>query len=224
MFARKCKKDIAKRWTDLSKFKREADPVSLFMAGSPGAGKTEASIELLSSFSGEGQVLRIDPDELREEFKDYCGSNSYLFQKAVSVLVDKIHDMALDRGQTFIMDGTFANYDKAYTNISRSLKRGRLVQILYVYQDPVLAWRFVQAREKKEGRRILTKHFIEQYFAARDTVNCLKRNFGKKLIVDLLIKDFDNSTRSYKANVDKVDNHIKECYTREELAYKLSDR
>ncbi|MGU9958140.1 MAG: zeta toxin family protein [Arenicellales bacterium WSBS_2016_MAG_OTU3] len=54
-------------------------------------------------------------------------------------------------------------------------KKGRTVQILYVYQEPILAWNFVQSREAVEGRRILPEHFIKQYFAARDVVNKLKK-------------------------------------------------
>ncbi len=54
-------------------------------------------------------------------------------------------------------------------------KRGRTVQILYVYQEPILAWNFVQRREAVEGRGILPEHFIKQYFAARDVVNTLKK-------------------------------------------------
>ncbi len=95
-FARKNKKDIAKQLTDTSRFLPEDEPVSVFMAGSPGAGKTEASIELLAFVEENfAEILRIDPDELRHEFPSYTGDNSWLFQPAVSVLVEKIHDLAL---------------------------------------------------------------------------------------------------------------------------------
>jgi UDP-N-acetylglucosamine kinase len=145
-FARANKKLIAKRRTDKSLYLPEADPVSVFMAGSPGAGKTEASVELLATVDGPA-ILRIDPDELRSEFPGYTGDNAWLFQAAVSVLVDKIHDMALDQEQSFLLDGTLSHYGVAKKNIVRSLGRRRMVQILYVYQDPCLAWEFVQARE-----------------------------------------------------------------------------
>ncbi len=76
---------IARRITDPEIHPPEAAPVTVFMAGSPGAGKTEASIELLEMFgSNGGQVLRIDPDELRAEFPGYTGGNAWLFQKSVS--------------------------------------------------------------------------------------------------------------------------------------------
>lgn len=211
-FARANKKRITQRLTDPSVFISEENPVSVFMAGSPGAGKTEASIELLKKLDGP-PILRINPDDLRVEFPEYNGGNAWLFQKAVSVLVDSIHDAALKQGQSFLLDGTLANFDKARQNVERSLKRDRTVQLLYVYQEPLLAWQFVQAREAAEGRRIPKGHFISQYFAARDVVNRLKREFGKSIRVDLLLKNNDNSNRMYRAGADQIDYHIPEKYT-----------
>ncbi|WP_240350661.1 zeta toxin family protein, partial [Pseudomonas viridiflava] len=63
---------------------------------------------------------------------------------------------------------TLAKIDIARSNVERSLEKGRYVQVLYVYQNPLLAWEFVKAREQAEGRRILADHFVEQYFSARD--------------------------------------------------------
>lgn len=220
-FARAHKKVISKRLTDPSIYLANKDPVSVLMAGSPGAGKTEASMELLKKI-GDPTVLRIDPDELRSEFPAYTGTNAWLFQKAVSVLVDRIHDSALMQSQNFLLDGTLSNYEVARRNIARSLKRGRTVQILYVYQEPRLAWEFVQARERVEGRRIELAHFINQYFAAREVVNRVKKDFGKAIFVDLLLKNNDNSQRSYKAGVDQIDNHIPEKYSRSDIEQMLT--
>lgn len=215
-FARKHKTSIARDCTDPNRFPTEERPVSVFMAGSPGAGKTEASIELLSEFDEE-TIIRIDPDELRELFPGYTGGNANLFQGAVSDVVNRILDLALKQGQSFLLDGTLTNYKIAEANVARALDKNRVVQILYVYQDPRLAWEFVQAREAAEGRRISRETFIEQYFAAREVVNTLKRKFGKDLKVDLLMKNLDNSRRWYKAGVDQIDNHIPERYSRDEL-------
>ncbi|MEH6549451.1 MAG: zeta toxin family protein [Pseudomonadales bacterium] len=210
IYARKHKKVIAKEIASTEKFPKEEGPVSVFMAGSPGAGKTESSKALIETFGGG--VLRIDPDELRNVFDEYDGSNSWLFQGAVSILVDKIHDLALMQSQSFIFDGTLTNFERAKENIKRSLKRDRSVQILYVYQDPLTAWSFVQARESVEGRRILLKHFIEQYFKARESVNRLKERFGSEVKLDLLLQNGDNLGRLYKANIDRIDNHVPEKY------------
>ncbi len=185
------------------------------MAGSPGAGKTEASIELIAKLGSP--VIRIDPDELRDECPGYNRANAYLFQPAVSVLVEKIHDEALEQRQSFLLDGTLSNYDRARRNIERSINRNRTVQILYVYQEPRLAWEFVQAREALEGRRIPTEQFIDQYFQAREVVNRLKAELGKAIKVDLLLKNNDNSQRMYQAGIDRIDTHVPERYSRSDV-------
>ncbi|HEX9812512.1 MAG TPA: zeta toxin family protein [Burkholderiales bacterium] len=213
-YAKKHRTEIARRFTDPATYVPEANPVSVFMAGSPGAGKTEASIELLEMKSGDGsKILRIDPDELRELLPGYTGGNSWLFQRAVIPIIERIHDLALNQEQSFVLDGTLSSYNVANRNIQRSLDRGRTVQILYVYQEPRQAWRFVQAREAAEGRRIEPEDFVRQYFAAREVVNRLKSELGKRIQVDLLMKNNDGSHRFYRAGVDRIDNHIPEKYS-----------
>ena len=165
---------IVRERTDPAVYVPEDCPVSVFMAGSPGAGKTEASIELLEGQSKDGnRILRIDPDELRALIPGYTGANAWLFQRAVVPIVEAIHDKALKKGQSFVMDGTLSSYRVAHQNIERSLRKERTVQILYVYQEPQQAWQFVLAREKAEGRRIEPETFVTQYFAARQVVNQL---------------------------------------------------
>lgn len=168
-FAKANRTEIARRLADPALYVPEEHPVSVFMAGSPGAGRTEASIELLKVKGAEGsRILRIDPDELRAELPGYTGANAWLFQRAVTPLVERIHDLALKQKQSFLLDGTLASYEVAARNVGRSLGKARTVQILYVYQEPELAWRFVQARESAEGRRIEPADFVRQYFAARE--------------------------------------------------------
>jgi UDP-N-acetylglucosamine kinase len=133
------RKAFSKQFTAPEIYIPEENPVSVFMAGSPGAGKTEASLELLARIVNGSSVLRIDPDDLRTAFEDYNGANAYLFQRAVSILVDCILDRAFRKNQSFILDGTLSSYESAKKNIDRSLDKKRMVQILYVYQLPNLA-------------------------------------------------------------------------------------
>lgn len=214
-YAKANKKAIAKRLTDPNLYPPDEHPVSVFMAGSPGAGKTESAIELIEQLGSP--VIRIDIDDLRKECPGYAGGNAWLFQKAASVLVDKIHDCVLEQDQSFVLDATFSNLDRARSNIERSLKRKRYVQIAYVYQEPRLAWQFVQAREALEGRRVPPEQFVDQYFRAREVVNQIKKEFGNAIRVDLLLKNIDNSPRTFEANVDQIDSYIPEKYSREDV-------
>jgi len=221
-YAKKHRTEIARRLTDSEIYIPEANPVSVFMAGSPGAGKTEASIELLKLKGADGsRILRIDPDELRDQLPGYAGENSWLFQRAVISIVERIHDLALKQEQSFLLDGTLSSYTVAEKNIKRSLDKGRMIQILYVYQEPQLAWQFVQARERAEGRRIQPEDFVHHYFAARKVVNKLKTKFGKRIQVDLLMKNNDGSHQFYRAGVDQIDNHIPEKYSIDDVKHML---
>lgn len=214
-FAKANKKRIAKERTDPSIFLREDEPVSVFMAGSPGAGKTEASKELVALMEarpGCGKVLRIDPDDLRASCPGYDGHNSWIYQGAVSILVDRILDHAFDQGQSFLLDGTLSQYERAKRNIERCIRKKRTVQVLYVYQDPLLAWEFVQAREADEGRQIPIERFVDQYFSARSVVNRLKRELGPNIKVDLLVKPHDASRRLYEAGIEQIDYYVPETY------------
>ncbi len=116
LFAKRNKLKIAKEITDIKTYTPSEMPVSIFMAGSPGAGKTEFSKGLLKALLklfGEKspKAIRIDGDELRNYLPGYTGKNSKLFQGAMSILVEKAHDLALKNKQNFILDGTFWKQD-----------------------------------------------------------------------------------------------------------------
>lgn len=218
-YARKTKKQFAKTETNKDIFSPEEHPITLLMAGSPGAGKTETAQEMLSVI---GQAIHIDPDRYRDHFEDYTGYNTYLFQGATSILVNKVVDVALKNGQSFILDGTLTKYEIAKKNIQRALDKGCNVIILYVYQDPLVAWEFVIAREKTEGRRIHPDTFIEQYFEARNVVNKLKAEFKSRVHLEILIKtmayaEHKKSILRYINGATSIDSHIPEQYTCEQL-------
>lgn len=195
------------------------NPSSVFMAGSPGAGKTEFSRRLIEKFKQDNiaSVIMIDPDEIRNIIPGYDGSNSYLFQAAVSVGVDKLHDHVLKYNKNFILDGTLSNYEKSLNNIRRSLDRGRPTVIYYLYQEPLLAWDFTRKREALEGRRITKEIFIDNFFAAMYNVNRIKAELGNKIELDLVIKNYENDTEDTKLNIDKIDNYIKSSHTKKDL-------
>ncbi|MFT6790264.1 MAG: UDP-N-acetylglucosamine kinase [Pseudoalteromonas rhizosphaerae] len=215
-YAKNNRTRIARELTDKDQFPPDTRPVSVFMAGSPGAGKTEASKAFLEEI-GADNVLRLDPDELRELIPGYTGDNSYLFHRAVSFIVERTLDHAFKNKQSFLLDGTLTSYDVAKKNIERSIRKERQVLILFVYQKPELAWEFVEAREKLEGRRILADTFIDQFFASQEVIRELKLKFGSQIQVDLLVKNNKGKTRFYHDNVQAIEHHLDEKFTREDL-------
>lgn len=217
------KKRLKAKYFNLSEYQiNEDEPIVVFMAGSPGAGKTETSREFASDIvrdSGQ-KVLRIDPDEIRDDFREigYDGKNSFLYQAGTAGIVNNIVDEALRKRTSFILDGTFSKEEKAIDNIERCLNKNCKVYIFYIYQDPIQAWEFVRQRELKEGRRVEKSIFIEQYFMSRNVVNKMKNKFKERVNVFLLKKNIKDEAPSFlQINDENLDVHIKESYTREVL-------
>lgn len=189
-------------------------PISLFMAGSPGAGKTEVSIRLIETF--EQKPVRIDADEIRKICPNYTGSNAHLFQGAASKGVNILYDYVLDKNINVILDGTFA-YAKVEENIIRSLNKDRKVEIFYLYQDPVVAWDFTQKREVTEHRKVMKDNFIHAFLTSRKNVNEMKRKFGEKIELNLIIRNSSKGIEVLELNIVNIDPYIGKVYTEDEL-------
>lgn len=215
-FAKANRTRIAREIACVKTYPGEDQPVTVLMAGSPGAGKTELSKALVENM---GAVLRIDPDDLRGYFPEYTGNNSRLVQRGVNRIVERLHDLVLHQRQSFLLDGTLASLAVAQRNVAESLRRNRTVIIVYVFQSPVLAWKFVQAREIAEGRNIPKAEFIRQLFAAKETVIELKKMYRLQIRVDVIIKNIDGSDAHIALNceADEIDALVKLEYSAEKL-------
>ncbi|MFW5888373.1 MAG: zeta toxin family protein [Patescibacteria group bacterium] len=199
-------------------YKPREKPITLFMAGSPGAGKTEYSKALVETAKEEANpIVRIDADEIREIIPQYTGENSDLVQRAASTGVHKLYDHCLKNKLDAIVDGTFANFEIAERNIERSLNRDREVAIYYVYQDPLIAWDFTKKREKIEGRRILRKVFVKAFFDARVNVNKIKSIYKDQIKLYLVFKNYSNNTHKFYPKIENIDKYIQDNYNKQSL-------
>lgn len=190
-------------------------PISIFMAGSPGAGKTEFSTRLLAEL--RESIVRIDPDEIRNSLPSYVAGKAHLFQAAVSVAVEKIHDHVLQKQKDFLLDGTFSNLVKARENIRRSQEKGRTIIVQYVFQEPLVAWDFTLKREAVEGRNIPKESFVEQLFAARENISTIKKEFGAVVEIDLVRRNIQTNQYTIQFDIVDVVEAVQIGYTREEL-------
>jgi len=189
-------------------------PAASFMAGTPGAGKTEVSKRFLEQFAL--QPLRIDADEFREKIPGYNGANSSVIQPAAALAVDKVLEKIFAKKYPFLLDGTFA-FGKALQNLKRAQRRDYSLQIFYVYQDPLRAWEFTKAREKSEGRNVPKDAFIHAYFESRANVNRAKEFFRDELSVILIVKDYELGIEKLYDNVQRIEDHLEKIYTKDEL-------
>lgn len=217
-FVKQNRKMLIGGFASLNDYPPSEKPFTIFMAGSPGAGKTEFSKSFnpdLFKFTKEQEtkIVRIDADEIRHLIPQFNGKNSSEVQRAASKGVDILFDYVQKKGQNVIVDGTFANYEISCNNVKRALARERSVGIFYLYQDPKIAWEFTKKRDEIEGRKITKRFFIRSFFAAKDNVNKVKGIFKEKIVLDLIIKDFENKVAKYYINISRIDDRIKIDYT-----------
>lgn len=207
------RKDLIKKFVP-ENTPTDSYPTTIFMAGSPGAGKTKFSRRLAESFK-EKPVI-IDADEIRKFVSGYKGKKAYIFQKAATKGVNILYDYACKMGLNIILDGTFA-YNDALGNIDHSLKHNRNVEIYFLYQDPLLSWAYTKKRELKEFRNVPKKVFIKAYIKSIDNVNNAKKLYGNKIKLNIVVKNFQQNLDALELNKDKVDYYIKRMYTTIEL-------
>jgi hypothetical protein len=154
----------------------------------------------------------------------YSGGNSYLYHRAMTKILERVLDRVFEKRISFLLDGTLASIDVAKRNISRVLASQRIAQVIYVYQEPMLAWQFVQAREITEGRNIPLDAFVAQYLAARRNVVELRKCYGDRFYVDLIIKNNDGTASFFEqgVSVGQIDALIPDPYDQFELVELLS--
>jgi len=217
IFVKREKKALIDKFANLEKYPSTEKPFSFFMAGSPGAGKTEFSKRLIEIMAPI-PIVRIDADEIREFIPWYNGKNSDIVQGAAAIAVDKLNYYTLKHKQNSIMDGTFANYEIAHRNIINSLNKNRSIGVFYIYQDPIIAWDFTRKREKLEGRYVPKEAFIDAFFKAKENVQLIKEEFGDKIELNLVIKNIDNEDEDIKSDIKTtIDNLIETPYTKKSL-------
>jgi len=214
-YIKRNKKLIIDKFANKEIYQPQKNPATIFMAGSPGAGKTEFSKNLIKIL--DKPIVRIDADEIRELIPGYIGSNSHVFQSACNKGVELLYDYLLHKKLDGVIDGTMASISVARKNIERAISKNRQVAIVYIYQNPEVAWEFTKAREKKEGRHITKKVFIESFFKSKENVNELKKIFGNKVVVYLIEKDFKHNIEKFQINITNIDSFLKIEYTPQTL-------
>ncbi|KFJ03545.1 MULTISPECIES: zeta toxin family protein [Bifidobacterium] len=195
--------------------------LAIFMAGTPGSGKTEYAEELAGLFNK--RPVMINADLFREKFEKYNGENSYLFQSATNVAVEKVFDKVIHDGYSFILDTTFSSKN-ATLNIKRALDHGFRVQIYFIFQQPKIAWGFTQSREKIEGRNIPLDSFITSYFRSRENVEKAMNDptIGPKIVLTVIEKEFNNKVRRIHPVEHNLANFTPLNYTETTLRRELS--
>lgn len=190
------------------------EPVCVFMAGLPGAGKTEYTKTIIDGF--HMAVIRIDMDEIATMIDSYTPEKADLFREGATSLQNDIYEKSRKNYYPFIMDGTLSN-KKTLKSIKTTLNKGYTVKVAYVKQDPIVAWRNTKEREKIEHRSIDQNGFIDSY---ANTINNLRdiKMMGS-VMIDIIIKNEKNMTveKIVNATDAEFDKHVKIEYNNSEL-------
>lgn len=219
--------------------------LTFFMAGSPGAGKTEFSKRYMTGKIDKNDYklanylkkrgfdvndfdtffIRIDVDSIRDFLPQYkktdkiacVNGNAHVVQKAANKGLDILRNYCFKNDISFLHDGTFGNYDTMRELVKKSIKLKRVVRIFYIYLDPLVAWEFTKAREAIEGRNIIKEKFVDQFFSSRENVDKIKKEFGDNIILDCIIKDQNNKVEEIQFNIKNVDIFIKKYYNKKSI-------
>lgn len=89
--------------------------------------------------------------------------------------------------------------------------------VYYLFQDPMIAWKFTQVREEQEGRRVAKDVFITAFFRAQENVKIVKKHFGSSILLNIIVKDFTTDFERVVLDVPDIDPYLPRVYTAEEL-------
>ena len=209
--------------TDLKPF---TNPHAFFMAGAPGAGKTEF-VESWITKEGYRDIVRIDPDRVRVQnpyYKPTVGGekgNAHLIQPAVNKAMEYLREECIANKYPFIMDSTFSN--KGVKQLIGRLIGGKWkVSVFFLYQNKSWSWKFTQRREEKEGRNITRENFETGYHGSIDMVKEIKKRH-KEVQVSIYYKNpKQNEIKEYWENIDgveKIEEILQICYDRDKNKY-----
>ena len=218
------KKFIKNRFASIKDYPPDNYPSTIFMAGAPGAGKTEFSKLFIDKFyesEKQKKIVRLDTDEIREIIPGYNGYNASMFQSASALGMEYLIDKVYEDKQNALIDTTFGLRHKAISNVERAIRRNRHITVSYLYQDPQISWGFVKDRTRKGLRYVPKDFYIENFFLARENANEVKRIFKEKVVLSIFVLNENHNIIYYEFDIDNINNYVKIPYTKDWLEKNL---
>ena len=200
---------------------RQYPPVALFMAGIPGAGKTEFITRFLYR-RPKDMFIKIDLDTIVALIPGYTPEKYYNFRGPANIILEAALDNVIENKLNFALDGTFS-HPKAISNINRSLKHGFFVVLFYIYQDPFIAWSITKDRELETKRGIDKNGFINSCLKTPENIKSVLRQYQNKsqfypvgILKDSLNQySFTTDTKSHKKSCKRINERsAQSCKTR----------
>ncbi len=202
---------------DKYKIHEQENISSIFLAGAPGAWKTEFLETVLNDL--RENFIVIDIDMYRKSFKWYNGENSSEYQKTSVRVADKVLKFCFKNELNFIFDGTFRNYNKVKQNFKQCEKYERKCLVALVFQDPRVSFYYTFLRKLKKKRNVPIDVFVDGFYGSIESVFLVKKHFKN---VDIIIANkkynFANKDK-FTYNVDYAVSNIVEFCKNYHIAY-----
>ncbi len=179
--------------------------VALFMAWSPGAGKTEFIKRLLSD-NQESWYYVLDLDEIRWWMPGYNGRNAEKYTKWAIKILEMLFDECVHYEYPFILDGTFTSTGTIDRNIERLIRKNYEVDVFYIHLLPELAWLYTLCRWKEEWRLIPVNRFIHDYYVAPENVCLFAEKYPEKMKIFIVNRTYKNWESPYE--IFAFENHM----------------
>lgn len=217
-WAKRNKKQLVRQIVgDVKPAPKDEDPIAVFAAGIPGAGKTEFLDRLLADTPN---VARIDMDEIVKLFDGYTPENYYKFRGAANIIVDETVIYCRKHKLDFILDGTFGSR-RAVDNVRSALKRHRVV-IFYVWKEPSVAWQHTKDRQLVIKRGVDKDGFIEACINIPLNLGSVREKFDDKIFFAAIKKDMKSDDFQMTRDNAEIDKLLELSYTRDNLERTLS--
>lgn len=216
LWAKKNSRSLIRELSAKHNISTESEPTCVFMAGLPGSGKTEFTKRFIEASGID--FVRIDMDEIASNIIGYLPERANEFREAATLIENKLFDAVLKKKYDFVMDGTFRSKN-SILGIERALKHNFDVKIIYIFQDPRVAWNYTCAREKVEHRAIDFDGFTQTYYEILENLKKLNNIDSGKFSLDLVIKDKDNNVLKLYKNIKppSIDQFVNIEYNKESL-------
>lgn len=220
---RENKKSFAKNFLSNYAPANDHQPTGIFMAGLPGAGKTELSKNLITRLCSN--TPRLDMDEIAEQIPNYTPENADDFRIPATTLLNRIYDNIIKNNYNFLLDGTFGSKN-SLSNIEHALKHNYRLTIFYIHQDPKTAWNFTKAREIIEHRAITEEGFIDTYFTLLSNLRLILANNYDNLYINVIVKDSNNEILEIQENITlkDIDSLVKKDYNNTTLKQYINEK
>lgn len=195
----------------------DSEPLAIFAAGIPGAGKTEFFDRLLRDTAN---IVRIDMDEIVKMFDGYTPENYYKYRGAANIIVDETVIYCRKNKLDFVLDGTFGSH-QAVENVRSALKRHRVV-IFYVWKEPSLAWQHTLDRQLVTKRGIEKEGFTDTCVSVAHNLRQVRKKFTHKVSIIAIKKDLTSDSFEMVHSAADIDALLEVKYTRDDIERTIS--